>query len=260
MKQDKTVRQLFNEKAAPLRSLVACASDGAGALLWPASCLACGEFVEKGMPLCPSCFEGLKSACSEGYCTRCGASHPAEERVDLPCGACAKLKLHFDSFCRAGRYESTLRRLILGAKHSENIALRGLLALIARGAFEERFAGEMIDLIVPVPLHWTRRIGRGFNQAQIIAEAICGDIPLRSVLKRAKRTKPQPVLATFAARARNVRGAFALRKGTDLRGLNVCIVDDVRTSGATLNECARVLKEAGAKRVFAFAIATAGAQ
>ncbi|MGE4286104.1 MAG: double zinc ribbon domain-containing protein [Phycisphaerae bacterium] len=244
--------------AASLSSLTASASDGAGALLWPARCLACGEFVESGMPLCASCFEGLKSACGEGYCSRCGTSHPAEERFEIGCGTCANLKLHFDGFCRAGRYESTLRKLVLGAKHSENTALRELLALIARVAFEERLACEMIDVVVPVPLHWTRRLGRGFNQAQIVAEAISGDVPMRIALKRTRRTKPQPVLASFAARARNVRGAFGLRKGIDLRGLNICIVDDVRTSGATLNECARVLKDAGAARVFAFALATAG--
>ena len=118
------------------------------------------------------------------------------------------------------------------------------------------FAGN-IDMIIPVPIHWTRRISRGFNQSKLIASGISRSDLVVDALARIKKTRMQPGLSE-SKRRRNVRGAFSLRRGIDVAGKNICLVDDIKTSGATLNECADVLKKEGAREVFALVLAVAG--
>ena len=111
---------------------------------------------------------------------------------------------------------------------------------------------------MPVPLHWRRRFQRGFNQSALIAKGLTLDnAQFNTDLVRIRYTQQQIEL-TVAARKRNVEGAFAVRKGHNFKGKNICLVDDVKTTGATLNECAKVLKEAGAGKVFAFVLAVTG--
>lgn len=228
-------------------------------MLWPARCISCGELVDEGMPLCNVCFTGLRAACDENYCHRCGGYISEESAKAGRCGFCMDKKLHIDGFARAGRYESTLRNLVLSLKRSENAALLQFVSILAKGAYQSRFADERIDLIVPVPLYWTRRARRGFNQADILAKSICSDdIAIGKILRRCKKTKPQPVMTSYSQRQKNVKGAFVLRRKVDLHGKRICLVDDVRTSGATINECARVLKDAGAEKVYGFALAVPG--
>jgi ComF family protein len=110
-----------------------------------------------------------------------------------------------------------------------------------------------------VPLHWTRRLRRGYNQSQLLAKQLHQPrARISTDLVRVRRTRAQPQVATPAARARNVAGAFVVRYGHGFAGRRVCLVDDIKTSGATLNECAKALKEAGAARVYALVLAVAG--
>jgi ComF family protein len=116
-----------------------------------------------------------------------------------------------------------------------------------------------IELFVPVPLHWLRRLVRGYNQSLVLAKRL--EHPAARIdtdLVRVRWTKQQPSMVSFAARAKNVAGAFAVRRRHNFAGRKICLVDDVKTSGATLNECARTLKEAGASKVFALVLAVAG--
>lgn len=106
------------------------------------------------------------------------------------------------------------------------------------------------EKIIPVPLFWTKFLKRGYNQAALLAKTISSecDMEYADILKRIKDTKTQTRLST-EARRKNVYGAFMLKSG-EVEGKNVLLVDDVMTTGATINECARVLKEAGAKEVY----------
>jgi ComF family protein len=116
-----------------------------------------------------------------------------------------------------------------------------------------------IEFVVPVPLHWSRRLVRGYNQSLVLAKKL--EYPTARIntdLVRIRRTKSQPMMASPAARARNVAGAFAVRRGHEFAGRKICLVDDIKTTGATLNECAKTLKEAGALKVFALVLAVAG--
>ena len=108
------------------------------------------------------------------------------------------------------------------------------------------------SIVVPVPLHRRRRRARGFNQALELARYL--ELPVVEALRRTRATQSQTDLPA-AKRHANVRGAFALRRGSDLRGLRIVLVDDVSTTGATLDACARVLREAGALDVSALTAA-----
>jgi ComF family protein len=155
-------------------------------------------------------------------------------------------------------YADTLQRMILAFKHDHG-EMASVLAPLADAALQGSRFYDDIDLFVPVPLHWTRRVLRGYNQADLIARRLHHPQARMSTnLVRARRTHAQPQAATPAARAKNVAGAFVVRDEHEFTGKTVCLVDDIKTSGATLNECAKALKEAGAAGVYALVLAVAG--
>ncbi len=148
-------------------------------------------------------------------------------------------------------YDDASRDLILGFKHADRTE-----AAPAFGRWLARAGGELVetaDLIVPVPLHWTRFVTRRYNQAALLGRALARETTLPLVpdlLIRRRRTPSQGGL-DFAGRARNVRGAFRLnpRLAGGVRGRRVLLVDDVYTTGATVSACARVLLRGGAAQV-----------
>jgi competence protein ComFC len=137
--------------------------------------------------------------------------------------------------------------------------LDSTLVFLADSALQASTFYKDIEIFVPVPLHWTRRLKRGYNQSLVLAKKLKRPTAVISTdLVRIRRTKSQPTMASPAARARNVAGAFAVRYRHRFAGKMVCLVDDIKTTGATLNECAKTLKEAGAAKVFALVLAIAG--
>lgn len=204
----------------------------------PGSCLLCGIDSSDGL-LCPACAADLPmppTAC----CPQCADQTTYGER----CGACLKEAPHFDLTVAAFHYDFPVDRIIHALKYGHQLAvakwLGGRLAkLIAPGE----------QLILPLPLHAERLRERGFNQSMEIARVIgnCLNLPVdRSSLVRNRATPPQADLP-FKERHKNVRGAFECL--VDMTGKNIVLIDDVMTTGATLNECARVLKLHGANRV-----------
>jgi ComF family protein len=159
----------------------------------------------------------------------------------------------------AGEYDGTLREIIQAFKYDGRRSLAARLGALMRDA-----AGDLLDgasCVVPVPLHPWRRLHRGFNQATDLADGL--DLPIVHALWRQRLTRPQSGL-TAGARRRNVRGAFRLsplisRRTTHAMVVDriVVLVDDVRTTGATLDACAQVLKSGGAREVRALTVARA---
>jgi ComF family protein len=242
-----------------IRRVFALGRRGLNQLLWPGRCDLCDEAgCDTDGRLCGACWNELLTCTAGDYCPRCGRDASRYGLVEGACGACRAEAFHFDGIARAGVYTETLQNMILAFKHDHS-ELASVLAPLAAAALQgSRFCSD-IDVFVPVPLHWTRRFQRGYNQAHLIARRL--DRPrvrIRTDLIRIRRTRLQPQAATPAARARNVAGAFAVRDGHEFAGRTVCLVDDVKTSGATLNECAKTLKEAGAARVYALVLAVAG--
>lgn len=232
---------------------------GLNQLLWPSVCRDCGQGTcDDDGGLCRKCWNELLTCTAGDYCPRCGRDASRYGLVGGACGACRTEEIDFDGIARAGVYGDALQRMILAFKHDHS-ELASVLAPLAEAALQGSGFCDDIDLFVPVPLHWTRRMLRGYNQAHLIAKRL--HHPRAGVsadLVRARRTRAQPQAATVAARARNVAGAFVVREGHEFDGKTLCLVDDIKTSGATLNECARVLKEAGAKKVYAVVLAVAG--
>ncbi len=206
-------------------------------------CLLCGE--ESGPELlCAACAAELPALAE--HCPQCALPSPA----GAVCGSCLERPPHYDRTLALWRYEFPCDRLVQALKYRARLALAGFFARsVASRPLPE------VDLIVPMPLHPKRLAERGFNQALEIARGLARHLgrPIepRGVL-RVKDTPPQTKLP-YEERTKNVRGAFLCT--LDLSGASVAVLDDVMTTGATLNELARALKRAGATRVENFVIA-----
>ena len=167
--------------------------------------------------------------------------------------------MHFDSAVAAYRSRGLVRNLVHAFKYGHQRHLRHPLAeWLGETMNDSRLRGRRFDLIVPVPLHPARERERGFNQATLLAELFARqvEVPLRPVLERIRYTTTQTAYDR-AERMENLHNAFRLRKKADVRQLRVLLIDDVLTTGSTLSECARVLKEAGAISVYAATAARA---
>jgi competence protein ComFC len=228
-------------------------------LFWPAVCINCRKSIsETEKSLCKTCWDQLIICTGSDYCPRCGRDTSIAGIIEGSCPDCQGREIYFDAIARAGIYDHSLQQMILAFKNGKT-ELDSTLGFLADSALQGSGFKNEIELFIPVPLHWTRRLVRGYNQAKVIAGRlnhsnanICTD------LVRIRRTRMQPTMASPAARARNVSGAFAVREGNYFNGRKICLIDDIKTTGATLNECARVLKEAGAAKVFALVLAVAG--
>ncbi len=218
-------------------------------LLFPPLCHCCRAFIpEPGeVRLCPSCREGALPI--EGpLCSCCGRPFATPGGMDHLCGDCTLSPPPFVAARSALRYEKSTRELIHSFKYGYKVMLRRPLGLLAAPHLDHFVAGFGADLILPVPLHVKRLRQRGFNQALLVAEIFSRrwGIPLsRTDLRRTRWTEPQVTLSA-AERAENVRGAFSLAKPAELAGKRVLLVDDVYTTGSTVKECSRVLREGGA--------------
>jgi len=234
--------------------------QGVNQLLWPAVCISCGESVcETDNNLCRDCWEQMLSCAGADYCRRCGRDASRYALIEGVCPDCQGKEIHFDRIARSGVYGEALRKMILAFKKGRT-ELDGMLGFLANSALQGGGFYSDIEVFVPVPLHWSRRLFRGYNQSLVLANKLTHPTAQISTdLARIRYTKTQPGgIANAAARARNVAGAFAVRRGHQFAGRNICLVDDIKTTGATLNECAKTLKEAGASKVFALVLAVAG--
>ncbi len=227
----------------------------------PTSCAYCnGPVGSSGIPyFCASCWADF-TAMTGPVCPSCGKPFDSPEALshslDQRCLSCRQTPPIFDQALSIGYFEGPLREAIHQYKYRPCRALgRPLGSWMAKNI---RPVSD-IDSIIPVPLHVTRLRHRGFNQALILAHELSNvfSLPLSfDNLKRVRPTRPQVELSG-PERIKNVAGAFALRRPDEIRDSDVLLIDDVYTTGATMNECARVLKNAGASRVTALTIARA---
>ena len=226
-------------------------------LLLPPSCAVCGVEIDAAndrVMLCPACRSRLGPEVWIG-CQHCGTGL---SEAAPSCGWCRRHTLHFDAVVPLGRYEDELREAVLRTKRP---AGHSLLMALANHLAQQRARALLafgLQAIDPVPMHWRRRVWTGMNNADGIDHFLSHrfQIPLVRCLRRNHNTRPQKHLGLLD-RFRNVRGAFAVCKGYDLRGTKVLLVDDVLTTGATCSSAAEVLKGAGASLVVAAVLARA---
>jgi len=228
-------------------------------LLWPTVCVNCRRSIsETDNKLCKNCWDRLVVCTGGDYCRRCGRDAGRFAMLAGACPDCQGKEVRFDSIARAGVYDQTLRKMILAFKNG-GTELDSVLGFFANSALQGSDFYSDVELFVPVPLHWSRRLFRGYNQSHVLAGKLTHPMAKISAdLIRNRRTKAQPAMASPAARAKNVAGAFAVRYRHEFAGRKICLIDDIKTTGATLNECAKMLKQAGASKVFALVLAVAG--
>jgi ComF family protein len=225
--------------------------------LLPPRCLACDAEVAAQGTLCATCFAGL-SPITPPFCVRCGVpfAHGGQVAQAL-CPRCEARPPAFATARAALRYDAGAKRLILPFKHADRTDLAWPLARQMARAGAELLARS--DLIVPVPAHWRRLLGRRYDQAALLARALGSlcDRPVAPDLLRRRRRTPPLADKGAAERAVTVQGAFALsRHGRrSVVDRHILLVDDVMTSGATAEACARVLIESGARAVEVLAAA-----
>lgn len=207
---------------------------------------------------CHKCWVQIENR-TKHRCVKCGAGLSRPSPFAGHCGSCLRIRLKFDQALAVGNYQGLLRELVIRVKNQHDDVLAIQLG--------NRLAYELIgngwtdfDQLVPVPLHWSRRLRRGFQATDILSDRIsrltgirkCTDTVLIS-----RSTAKQGTLSS-TARIANVRNAFAVRPNTIKPGARILVVDDVMTSGATTSEIARVLKAGGAEFVGVAVVARGG--
>ena len=238
----------------PIRRAVGALLD----LLYPPHCAICFCKTPTGEHLCPACRKGAP-AIRAPFCDVC--SEPFFGRIDgvFICPNCRDRRFRFT--CAVSRYQSrsTVRELIHRFKYNGKVYLRHVLTdLLTEALQDSRLQSPPCDRLVPVPLHPTRERERGFNQALLLAEGLArrSAIPLADCLKRTRYTTTQTIFDR-EERMENLRGAFQMRQNADVRNLHLLLIDDVLTTGSTVDECARVLRDAGAASVRVATVARA---
>ncbi len=215
-------------------------------LIFPPRCAACGR---DGEFLCATCADELTPAAGR-RCSRCW--RPLTTNV---CQPCAQSPPAFAGLRAAFVYQGPARELVRALKfHGITAVVPQMAALLAETVREHEIEAE---LIVPVPLAGVRRRTRGYNQTELLARALGQELALpmeAAALVRQRNTSPQTELADAESRRRNVADAFAGAEQI-VEDMRVLLVDDVTTTGATLEACARALKHAGAQEVWALAFA-----
>ena len=224
--------------------------------VYPPVCLICKEVIREENSqnprgsVCPVCWNGLEIE-EKPYCSEC--------KLDLDISQTHNCSTYLDRVYSLGVFDENFQALVHNFKYKNKISLGRILG--------QRLAEELkkynipdYAYIIPVPLHPARKRERGFNQSEIVAESLGAELNLKiekNILSRIKNTRDQTKLS-IEERRQNVAGAFQVQdKQKILQGQKIILVDDVITTGATLNECARVLKQAGAKEILAVTIAKA---
>ena len=225
-------------------------------LALPNRCVGCRGVIGADGALCPACFARLDFITAP-LCGRCGLPLPSGAGEELSCGACLAQPPRFAAARAALVYGGLARDVVLMLKHADRTDLARPLAEWLRRAGAPRI--DSADLVTPVPLHPRRLARRRYNQAGLLAQALakqCG-LPLSPDLLRRIRATPSQGHLNARQRHQNVRGAFAVRprSAARLKGARVLLVDDVMTTGATLDACAAALLKAGAAAVDALVVA-----
>jgi len=221
---------------------------------FPLFCLTCRKPLkaDNTRRVCPECWGKIKMI-RPPLCQRCGR---AMEREFGTCWSCKGKKFSFDRVWAVGRYDGILKELIHKFKFQDREYLyRPLGELMARYLADT--INQKIDLVTSVPMSKERLRERGYNQASLLAGVIARETGIMfkdKLLYRQRRTRPQYRLSS-EERKENLRGAFTLIQKQDVREQTVLVVDDIFTTGATIEECALTLKRGGAKRVYALVLA-----
>lgn len=212
----------------------------------PPRCPGCGVVTLHDHDFCLGCWSALDFL-GEPQCVRCGEPFEIDPGAGALCGACHADPPAIEGMRAAVSYGPIARRIALRLKYGRRPGFAETMARHMR----RHLADPGATLLVPVPLHRWRIWRRGYNQAALVARALGKSTGAPIAIDLIERRRATPILRAMGpgARRKAVQGVFAVRAGADIKGKAIVLIDDVYTTGATVNACARVLKRAGAARV-----------
>ena len=227
-----------------------------GTLCFPPHCAACRVSTEPGVHLCADCAQTARRI-EAPFCECCSQQFDGAITQRFTCSNCAGREVHFECAVAAYLSRGVVRDFLHAFKYSGQFHLRRPLAgWLAKALEDPRISSGPFDALVPVPLHHIRFREREFNQAAELAALVsqrCG-VPVLHALKRIRNTSTQTKLDR-AERMENLRGAFRVRHTARVKDRHILLVDDVFTTGSTVEECSRVLLHAGAASVRVITVA-----
>lgn len=235
--------------------------DALAAVVFPAPCRICGTTLVDAslLPICGECFEEIQPlngpACV--WCGRPFGSARATEATQPLCHACRRGLYAFDRARSYAAYNDAMSAAVTLLKYEGVTRLGKWFAARLKETLERDSGNFHPDVVVPVPLHPLRLRERGYNQAELIARPLAKrlGLPLKTYLLVRSRPRPDKLLLSRSERWSSVRGAYATRPGERVDKLSILLVDDVFTTGATLDACARALRGAGAAAVYGLTVA-----
>lgn len=252
-------KKMFSElkrRTGPLHQLLQSVASASANLLFPPRCVSCGVPVESVHSFCLDCFAKLQLITAP-HCSHCGVPFEYDLGHDAVCAACLHEPPRYTAARAAMHYDDYSRGLITRLKYGDHSELVPALAQQLRRAGGELTA--QADWLVPVPLHSRRLRERKFNQSALLAFAlsdVTGVAVMADGLLRVEDTPPQASL-TRKQRLENVKKAFRVnhKRAALLRGVRVLLIDDVMTTGATIDACSKVLLGAGVTNVYVLTVA-----
>jgi ComF family protein len=224
-------------------------------IFFPKACLVCGKETEDA-DLCGDCRKHVRYI-EPPFCMRCGKPFISKEGISHRCMDCIKDKNRFVRARAVFEYSGAIPKLVQGFKFSDRVDLSSFFIKEMAGVYRRDFARSGIQAVVPVPLSGKRLKQRSYNQAMLLAMGLSRGFSVRccpGILEKTRETPPQSTLLADKRRE-NVKGAYAVSDIHMLKGKKVLLVDDVITTGATVNACTAALMRAGIKQVYVLAAA-----
>ncbi|HEX3036703.1 MAG TPA: ComF family protein [Thermodesulfobacteriota bacterium] len=217
--------------------------------IFPNVCTFCESASKNGI-VCDTCLADIEFMKGRAVCRRCGIPFVAESTPDHLCGRCLQEEFYFDKARSVAFYDGLLRDMLHKFKYQGKLSFGSVLSRILIQNFPDDF--DAVDDIVPVPLYINRLRSREYNQSVILGSHLAKHLTVSFnpfVLKRVRDTKPQFEIKSEDERRQNVKGAFSVLDSDKVRKKSILLIDDVFTTGSTIDECARVLLKAGASQV-----------
>ncbi|MCX7624899.1 MAG: ComF family protein [Candidatus Sumerlaeaceae bacterium] len=227
-------------------------------VLFPRICCGCDErILEKGRIVCKDCERAMRPL-QLPLCPRCG-EEDSQAAAAGKCPSCPRGTIYFEAARAATVYEGPALQILERLKYRARSEYAEVIIPFLTRAAKQYYDNIKIDSVVPVPLHRTRQRERGYNQSELLARGLgtALAIPVIPNMLRRVRHTPSQTHLDRRERAENVKGAFVAVNPATVGNKVILLIDDVYTTGATLNECARVLRHAGADAIYALSFCRA---